>query len=162
MTDPLIRTMMNNVANQSGKVSLKDNVTNDSSTSNMHINEREKKEILNIIKKKDYTKPNDYSYNRNRTNRKIQLEDLVGDNKKSFNQQNNDKRNKTMMSLDDLVNKSKTNSSSKTKEQKDSKHSEPYKKTKEQSYVKSNVIGNLEAYVPKVSLNSIGKKGSLR
>jgi len=66
-----------------------------------------------------------------------------------------------MMTLDDLAGKVKGNGGTQsTSNNQSSRVNKPYKK--ESNYVKSNVISNLEAYVPKISLNSIGKKGSLK
>lgn len=150
MADPLIRAIMNNTANQKGKASLKSRSLNDSSTSSMHLTSKEEKELINIMKKGNHTSSKSYNYSKSKPVQKIKLEDLVGAKGKSRTEKRPDKRSNTMMTLDDLANKTKGNLSSERAMKKNtSTYSSPYNKG-DNKYVKSNVIGNLEAYVPKV------------
>lgn len=161
MADPLIRAIMSNTANQKGRTSLKSRSLNDSSTSNMHLTSKEEEELINIMKKGSHASSKNYNYSKSEPAQKIKLEDLVGAKGKPKTEKRQDKRANTMMTLDDLANKTKGNlSSEKVMKKSSSTYNKPYNKGDNQ-YVKTNVIGNLEAYVPKVSLNSIGKKGSL-
>ena len=95
--------------------------------------------------------------NNDRTNMKVlDLSQLASGNtttnkreaKVSYNKQTSG-----MTTLGDLANEKTKN------KQEESKNDKTI--TTGSSYVKSNVINNLEAYIPKVTLESIGKKGSL-
>ena len=98
--------------------------------------------------------------NNDRTNMKVlDLSQLASGNtttnkreaKVSYNKQTSG-----MTTLGDLANEK-----TKNKQQEDQKNDKTNTITSGNSYVKSNVINNLEAYIPKVTLESIGKKGSL-
>lgn len=172
MANPLSRVIMSNIANKSGKVSPNTRNTYDASTSSMHISLDQEDMLLSLMKKRSNSSNNSYrqssNYNKpskdtrqNRNIQKLQLEDLVKGKSKPISENKPAKKSNTMMTLDQLAGKvkPKENSSDNVKKSVYDKR-ETYKNNT--SKVRSNVIGNLEAYVPKVSLDSIGKKGSLR
>lgn len=92
--------------------------------------------------------------------KRLDLNQLVDSNIKTNKRQEKvsygNKQTSGMTTLGELAREKTKNS-----QHNDSKSSKTDTITTSNSYVKSNVINNLEAYIPKVTLESIGKKGSL-
>jgi len=103
------------------------------------------------------SKPSEYNKGANAFE-KVKLEDLVKGNIKPNNNSKSDNKSNTMMTLNDLASKVKKTSNQVNNNVEN--QVKQHQNTKD-VYVKTGVINNLEAYIPKVSLNSIGKKGSL-
>lgn len=135
MANPLSRTIMNNIVNKTGPKTNRANTKKEYIHSRSNISKHEE-DLLKEV----YTKGN--KDNKNKKTNKISLDDLIGKKNKETKKENNDK-NKKMVSLDDLSGDKKE------------------KKNKTQ-YVKSTKINNPKGYIPKVSLNSIGKKSTFK
>jgi len=181
MANPLARVIMNNMV-QNNKNFSGNNVFVKNAYSVSKLSQREEQLLLNIMKKDSrsfnrttVTSRNTISNNlssfsissskpiqeANRKNvfEKVKLEDLVRGNANNANKSRNTTNIKTntMMTLNDLAGKVKKPNESQINAE---VRQENQNKVKD-VYVKTGVINNLEAYIPKVSLNSIGKKGSL-
>ncbi|SCG84526.1 hypothetical protein DW1_2976 [Proteiniborus sp. DW1] len=178
MANPLARVIMNNIT-QGSKI----NETRSNSAKNTYsisgLGQKDEQLLLNVMNKnlgkatgpsrtldtlnslserasKSVSKPAEYNSGVN-TFEKVRLEDLVKGNVKPKNSNSIDNKSNTMMTLNDLASKvKKSNNQVSTVDNQVAQQ----QNTKD-VYVKTGVINNLEAYIPKVSLNSIGKKGSL-
>ena len=109
-------------------------------------------DTLNSLSK-SVSKPVEHN-NRPNVFEKIKLDDLVRGDVKSKSIKTADNKSNTMMTLNDLASKVKKPSNS---QENSVENSVKQQQTKD-VYVKTGVINNLEAYIPKVSLNSIGKR----
>lgn len=186
MANPLARVIMNNMV-QNNKSFSEKNVKNAYSVSN--LSQREEQLLLNIMKKDSrsfnrttvtsnrntisnslsslnlsqskpiQSKQPVLENNRKNMFEKVRLEDLVKGNANNASKSRNTTsiKTNTMMTLNDLAGKAKKPNESQINSE---IRQENQNKAKD-IYVKTGVINNLEAYIPKVSLNSIGKKGSL-
>lgn len=162
MANPLARTIMGNMARKSGKV--KGNTNPCSSVKN--INQDEEDLLVNIINKgSNYKSCNSNNVSnvgtsfRSNHKRSIKLEDLAkNDRGAEVKSPSNPAGQKGAVTLDELASKNKKSEST---------ESESAEKTKpshnvNNKNVKKVVINNLEAGIPKVSLDSMGTKGSLK
>lgn len=184
MANSLARVIMNNIAQNSKKIDKRS-----SSAKITHsvpsLDKREEELLLNVINKKTEkaignsrtletlsglgstksslnlsTKSVEHNKEGYNSFEKVKLEDLVKGDFKSNNSSNEiAKKSNTMLTLSELAGKAKkTNENQKI----DGTYSVKQNNIDSEGvYVKTGVINNLEAYIPKVSLDSIGKKGSL-
>lgn len=170
MANPLARVIMNNITQNNKQVETKN-----SSSRSIHsitgLGQKEEQLLLGVMNKnsgkatgasKTFETLNSSSKsagynNRVNTFEKVKLEDLVKGNAKPKNSNISDNKSNTMMTLNELASKVKKPNDTQVN---NVENSVKQSKTKD-VYVKTGVINNLEAYIPKVSLNSIGKKGSL-
>lgn len=179
MANPLARVVMSNITKRSGKVSRTSGNLGISS-SVPHLDNKEEQLLKSIVNKTSskssykqgmstlsnftmnskVSTPTQREVTQSRSNsvNKINLEELVKGNKteKKDRKVTNKSKTSTMMTLDELSGKVKKNTEEKTEAYKTN-----LQKSSTTSYARTGVINNLEAYIPKVSLNSIGKKGSL-
>jgi len=176
MANPLARVIMDNMARKSGMVQSQPSF----SGQRVHLNEHEEDLLVDLLNKrttattrKGLNSLNDLVKNRNvatntndsinrNTNSapRVTLEDLVkkGHRTEEIKEVNIQQKTNTMMTLDQLAGKAR-----KTKDTDINTSQNKEKANYESNYgVKKSVINNLEAYIPKVSLDSIGKKGSLK
>lgn len=170
MANPLARVIMNNITQNSKPIGTK-NSPSRSIQSISGLGQKEEQLLLNVMNKnsgkatgasKTFETLNSSSRqagynNRVNTFEKVKLEDLVKGNVKPKNGIANNSKSNTMMTLNELASKVKKPNDTQVS---NIENSVEQQKTKD-VYVKTGVINNLEAYIPKVSLNSIGKKGSL-
>lgn len=139
MANPLSRTIMNNIVNKTGPKTNGSNNKKEYKLSKSNISKHEE-DLLKEV----YTKGTKSKNNKQRN--KISLDELIGKKNKEVKKEKKEKDdNKKMVTLDDL---------SGNKKEKENKN-----KNKKQ-YVKSTKINNPKGYIPKVSLNSIGKKNT--
>lgn len=168
MANPLAKTIMNNILQNSKHTSYRSGSSKISHTVTK-LDSKEEQLISNIINKrnnratiqqgfKSSNKSEDYM-NINRKPNKINLEDLINGNVKSNDTNKAMKKSNTMMTLDELAGKVKNTKESSVKETQISTNKN--NTNSKDVYVKSGVVNRLEAYIPKVTLDSIGKKGSL-
>ncbi len=181
MANPLARVVMNNIAQRSGKVDAKPNLSrHNSGTFNLDNKEEQLLKSIGGRNARNVTsnqrlatldslsgiKPNnnaspktdDVAKVRNNPVTKINLEDLVKSNNRVEQKRNTTtQKSNTMTTLNDLAGKIKKNSEINSSVVQESKS----QNNNTSNYVRTGVINNLEAYIPKVSLDSIGKKGSL-
>ncbi|MFA5523844.1 MAG: hypothetical protein WDA24_05770 [Tissierellales bacterium] len=158
MANPLARVIMNNITQNSKMIDSK----NSSIRSNYSISglgQNEEQLLLDIMNKNSGKGTGILTNHSNRATsfKKVKLEDLVKGNTKTQNSKYKDNKSNTMMTLDDLAIKVKKPNNAQDK----NLESLAKQQTTKDVYVKTGVINNLEACIPKVSLNSIGKKGSL-
>lgn len=171
MANPLARVIMNNIAQNSNKFDTTSN-TAKNVFSVSGLDSKEEQLLIDVINKNTNrtvgnpkgletlnlsTKSAEYN-NKEKTFDKIKLEDLVRGNIKPSNN-GAAKQSNTMLTLNELAGKIK-----KTNENQTIGREYPVKRNNENNknvYAKTGVINNLEAYIHKVSLDSIGKKGSL-
>lgn len=151
MANPLARVIMNNIAQNSNKVHGKSGYSN-STYKISGLDKNEEQILLNVMNKKATHKPTEFNNSSNYFE-KVKLEDLVKGGLRPSKSTEDFKKSNTMMTLDELAGKVKKTQEEDNVKEKDS--------SKEPVYVKTGVINKLEAYIPKVSLDSIGKKGSL-
>ncbi|MGF7060841.1 hypothetical protein [Brassicibacter mesophilus] len=182
MANPLARVVMNNITQRSSKIDTRYSSSNNSFNS-VHVDSKGEQLLKSIIGKKkngnmnsnqmlrtldSLTKGNTNSNTSNSFNdvanarsnpiNKINLEDLIKGNNKTQKKENPiTQKSNTMTTLSELAGKAKKNIEPKDTSVQDKK----FQKTSTSNYVRTGVINNLEAYIPKVSLDSIGKKGSL-
>ncbi len=174
MANPLARVIMNNIAQNSKMVDTKSSSVK-STYSISGLRQKDEQLLLNVINKnsgratgapktldilnlssKPVSKPIEHNSRAN-TFEKVKLEDLVKGSATPKSGKTIDNKSNTMMTLNDLATKVK-----KPNDNQVNNVASPVKQDKTKDvYVKTGVINNLEAYIPKVSLNSIGKKGSL-
>jgi hypothetical protein len=184
MANPLARVIMNNIAQNSGRIDLKTNPVN-SAYRVSSLDNKEEQLLLGVINKKSErnigtsktleslsgismakassqpsTKPKKYDNQRGNCFEKVKLEDLIKGCTKLENKATQAlKKSNTMMTLDELAGKAKKVTEGETS---NALYPAQEKVSNNNSvYVKTGIINNLEAYIPKVSLESIGKKGSL-
>lgn len=180
MANPLARVVMNNITQRNGIVSTSLRASiNSSNVSN--IDNKEEQLLKSVIRNSSDNlssnkvlssldslnsykthartssfKQNDTIQSRSSNVNKIALEELAKGNKVDKKENKTYKKSSTMMTLNELAGKVKKNAEEKTEVNETN-----FQKSNGTNYVRASVINNLEAYIPKVSLNSIGKKGSL-
>ncbi|WP_352418362.1 hypothetical protein [Proteiniborus sp.] len=171
MANPLARVIMNNIAQNSKKVDTRSNYAKNAYTVS-GLGPKEEQLLINVINKNANTtvvnskglgtlnlSTKQVENNRVNSFNKVKLEDLAQGNIKSSNNNKAVKKSNTMLTLNELAGKiKKSNDSQETSNEYTINQNN---KGIKDVYVKTGVINNLEAYIPKVSLDSIGKKGSL-
>lgn len=153
MANPLARVIMNNIAQNSNKVQGNSGYSKctyrisglDKKEEQMLINVMNKKTVHNLSKTTENNKSNYFE--------KVKLEDLVKGSPKPSKSIEENKKLTTMLTLNELANKVKKNQINNEVKESNSNN--------DSVYVKTGVINKLETYIPKVPLDSIGKKGSL-
>jgi len=141
MANQLTKVVMQNILKKSGK----DKGNTEGSTSN-NLSKKEEKILLNVMYK-NVKKKGNKDINR------VTLEDLTRKNNLARKDKDygKTKKSNTMLTLKDLASKA-NNQSNKTEVKNDYKNREKLKVKK----------SSLNSYIPKVSLNSIGKNNSLK
>ncbi|KNF07043.1 hypothetical protein CLPU_29c00070 [Gottschalkia purinilytica] len=126
-----------------------DSVENNSNTNNYNLN--------NNYENRNYLNKSTINTGSRNLVQSLSIDDLISgkDKKKPENIIKSVSKNKSgMMSLSDLAGTAKTSS--------DSNDAKPQPEPNvKNTLVRSSVLNNLETYIPKVTLDSIGKKGSL-
>lgn len=162
MANPLARGIMNNIAKNSGKV-----YSNNNGYGTGNISSQEESLLKGVLQKNTGSTSTSQSFNKTPSTytskgsygQKVKLEDLAkGGSKTERKEVRRNTNPNSMMTLEDLA--SKVRKTSNDVEKRVEQKSGAYRQNN--TYVRSGVINNLEALIPKVSLNSIGKKGSLR
>ncbi len=172
MANPLAKVIMNNIAQNSKKVDTKSSSVK-ISYSISGLDPKDEQLLLNVMNKNagktvenskglgtlySSTKPVECN-NKGDFFDKVKLEDLVKGNIKPNNNNETTKKSNTMLTLNELADKVKKSNNSEMTSGEDLVGQNNV--NNKDVYVKTGVINNLEAYIPKVSLDSIGKKGSL-
>ncbi|RKD31659.1 hypothetical protein [Thermohalobacter berrensis] len=141
MANQLTKVVMQNILKKSGK----DKGNTEGPTSN-NLSKKEEKILLNVMYK-NVKKKGNKDINR------VTLEDLTRKNNLARKDKDygKTKKSNTMLTLKDLASKA-NNQSNKTEVKNDYKNREKLKVKK----------SSLNSYIPKVSLNSIGKNNSLK
>jgi len=181
MANPLARVVMNNITQRSGKVDTKPNFLG-KSFNTVHLDSREEQLLKSITGKKNgnvssnqiLTTLDSLTNARSSTNvsaranntakvrsnpvNKINLEDLVkGNNRIDKKEKKLTQKSNAMVTLNELAGKVKKN----IEVDKTGPQEIEFQNNSKSNYVRTGLVNNLEAYIPKVSLDSIGKKGSL-
>ncbi|WIV12557.1 hypothetical protein [Proteiniborus sp. MB09-C3] len=170
MANPLARVIMNNITQNSKIADTRSNYSKNTYSIST-LGQKEEQLLLSVMKKSSdraagtsktletlslSSKSADYN-NRGDSFEKVKLGDLVKGKVKSGSSKATDIKSNTMMTLNDLAGRIKKPNDNQAN---NVGNSAKQNNTKD-VYIKTGVINNLEAYIPKVSLDSIGKKGSL-